>query len=102
MVRVRPLPGADCPGDTSQYPTLTDEGFTTEVHHVDGQGENAGVVYAEMQARENGSSDLMALQCVRRLWKPADRSHSSQLITIISLAALQASTDDIPQVECLP
>jgi hypothetical protein len=32
------------------------------VHHVDGKGENAGVVYAEMQARENGSSDLMALK----------------------------------------
>lgn len=47
-----------------QYPTLTKEGFTTEVHHVDGKGENAGVVYAEMQARENGSSDLMALKCV--------------------------------------
>lgn len=36
----------------------------TEVHHVNGLGENAGVVYAEMQARENQSGDLMALKLV--------------------------------------
>lgn len=34
-------------------PTLTDEGFITEVHHIDGDGEDAGVVYCEMQGREN-------------------------------------------------
>jgi hypothetical protein len=47
-----------------QYPTLTHEGFVTEVHHVNGLGENAGVVYAEMQARENQAGDLMALKYV--------------------------------------
>jgi Zn-dependent M16 (insulinase) family peptidase len=36
-------------------PTLTDEGFITEVHHVDGDGEDAGVVYCEMQGRENSA-----------------------------------------------
>lgn len=35
------------------YPTLTDSGFVTEVHHITGEGQNAGVVYCEMQAREN-------------------------------------------------
>lgn len=34
-------------------PTLTDEGFVTEVHHIDGEGEDAGVVYCEMQGIEN-------------------------------------------------
>ena len=33
------------------YPTLTDECFLTEVHHVSGEGEDKGVVYCEMQAR---------------------------------------------------
>ena len=33
------------------YPTLSDECFHTEVHHVSGEGEDKGVVYCEMQAR---------------------------------------------------
>lgn len=35
------------------FPTLTDSAYATEVHHVNGEGEDAGVVYCEMQAREN-------------------------------------------------
>ncbi|XP_032814630.1 uncharacterized protein C05D11.1-like [Petromyzon marinus] len=35
------------------YPTLTESSYITEVHHINGDGENAGVVYCEMQAREN-------------------------------------------------
>ena len=46
------------------YPTLTKAGFITEVHHVNGKGENSGVVYSEMQGRENTSGDLMALRYV--------------------------------------
>ncbi|KAI9478470.1 MAG: Metalloenzyme, LuxS/M16 peptidase-like protein [Benjaminiella poitrasii] len=41
------------------FPTLTDEGFHTEVHHIDQNGEDAGVVYCEMQARENTMTDRM-------------------------------------------
>ena len=41
------------------YPTLTDEGFTTEIHHVTAEGEDKGVVYCEMQGRENDSSSLV-------------------------------------------
>lgn len=46
------------------YPTITSAGYVTEVHHVNGKGEDAGVVYSEMQGRENGSGDLMALRSV--------------------------------------
>lgn len=35
------------------YPTLTDAAFLTEVHHISGEGEDGGVVYSEMQGREN-------------------------------------------------
>lgn len=44
------------------YPTMTDAGFVTEVHHIDPQGEDSGVVYSEMQGRENTPGDLMALK----------------------------------------
>ena len=64
------------------YPTLTDAGFVTEVrtrvvqripltqnpqvHHINGKGEDSGVVYSEMQGRENTPGDLMALRFVSR------------------------------------
>ena len=41
------------------YPTLTDSCFHTEIHHVNGEGEDQGVVYCEMQGRENDSSSLV-------------------------------------------
>ena len=41
------------------YPTLSDACFTTEVHHVTGEGEDKGVVYCEMQGRENSDSSLI-------------------------------------------
>ncbi|KAA0193136.1 hypothetical protein HAZT_HAZT010927 [Hyalella azteca] len=46
------------------YPTLTDASFKTEVYHVTGDGEDAGVVYSEMQSRENSGADrsFLALQ----------------------------------------
>ncbi|CED82231.1 cytoplasm protein [Phaffia rhodozyma] len=59
------------------YPTLTKESFVTEVHHVNEKGENAGVVYAEMQARENGSGDLMALK-MQRIMYPQSNAYRSE------------------------
>lgn len=49
-------------------PTITDEGCLTEVHHVDGEGNDAGVVYSEMQALENTSGELMSLRAKRLLY----------------------------------
>ena len=34
-----------------------------QVHHIDPKGHDAGVVYSEMQGRENTSADLMELKC---------------------------------------
>ena len=50
-------------------PTLTDAGCYTEVHHVDGTGHDAGVVYSEMQGVQNTQEGLMELQA-RRLMYP--------------------------------
>ena len=41
------------------FPTLTDEGCMTEVYHIDGSGQDAGVVYAEMQGVQNTQESLM-------------------------------------------
>ncbi|KAF8622884.1 hypothetical protein AX15_006649 [Amanita polypyramis BW_CC] len=59
------------------YPTLTDAGFVTEVHHVDGKGYDSGVVYSEMQGRENTSGDLMALR-LQRLLEPPGSAYRSE------------------------
>ncbi|KAK9896120.1 zinc metalloprotease [Cystobasidium minutum MCA 4210] len=41
------------------YPTLKDAGFTTEVYHTNGKGEDGGVVYSEMQGVENRAARRM-------------------------------------------
>eukprot|EP00127_Corallochytrium_limacisporum_P001438 Clim_evm60s55 gene=Clim_evmTU60s55 len=51
------------------YPTLTDSGFVTEVHHVNGDGQNSGVVYAEMQARENTEFSLTYRRLMQKLYE---------------------------------
>ncbi|KAF2474509.1 zinc metalloprotease-like protein [Lindgomyces ingoldianus] len=53
-------------------PTLTDAGCYTEVHHIDGNGYDAGVVYSEMQGRQNLQGDLMDLQMRRLLYPEGD------------------------------
>lgn len=49
-------------------PTLTDSGCITEVHHVDGNGNDAGVVYSEMQGVQNTASELIELESKRILY----------------------------------
>ncbi|OAA61734.1 zinc metalloprotease [Niveomyces insectorum RCEF 264] len=49
-------------------PTLTDEACLTEVHHINGKGHDAGVVYSEMQALQSNSGELMDLRARRLLY----------------------------------
>ena len=49
-------------------PTLTDAGCYTEVHHVDGMGNDAGVVYSEMQGVQNTQNELMELSAKRLMY----------------------------------
>lgn len=51
-------------------PTLTDEGCYTEVHHIDGTGNDAGVVYSEMQGVQNNAAELMDLAARRLTYPP--------------------------------
>lgn len=50
------------------FPTLTDAAYTTEVHHINSKGEDAGVVYCEMQARENTGESRCLLELLRSLY----------------------------------
>jgi Zn-dependent M16 (insulinase) family peptidase len=47
------------------YPTITSSGFVTEVYHINGKGEEAGVVMSEMQGVEQNSSTVLARRLVQ-------------------------------------
>lgn len=53
-------------------PTLTDAACYTEVHHINEKGIDAGVVYSEMQGRENLQGDLLDLAMRRHLYPEGD------------------------------
>lgn len=73
------------------FPTLTKDGFTTEVYHINGKGEDAGVVYSEMQGRENSSGDLAELELQRTLY-PQTSAYRSETGGLMS--ALRVLTVD--------
>ncbi|KAJ3133441.1 hypothetical protein HDU90_005760 [Geranomyces variabilis] len=50
------------------FPTLREEQFVTEVHHLDGDAKHQGVVFCEMAGRENTEADLLDLAMRRLLY----------------------------------
>lgn len=50
------------------YPSLREEDYLTEVHHVNGEGRDTGVVYSEMQGVETSSSNMMYFALAKRLY----------------------------------
>lgn len=42
------------------HPTITDSGFVTEVYHINGKAEEAGVVMSEMQGVEQQSVTVIS------------------------------------------
>ncbi|KAE8250209.1 hypothetical protein A4X13_0g4900 [Tilletia indica] len=77
------------------FPTLTDSGFVTEVYHVTPQGTDSGVVYSEMQGRENSSGDLIELCGQRLLYPPtsAYRSETGGLMSALRVLTPQTIRD---------
>ncbi|EYC00286.1 hypothetical protein Y032_0116g539 [Ancylostoma ceylanicum] len=51
-------------------PMLSDSQFATEVHHINGKGEDAGVVYSEMQDHESEMSCIMDRKKKEILYPP--------------------------------
>ena len=71
-------------------PTLTDAACYTEIHHVDGSGKDAGVVYSEIQAEEHSKSSLMWRES-KRLTYPEGGGFSSETFGMMdSLRVLTA------------
>ncbi|KAJ6519911.1 Metalloenzyme, LuxS/M16 peptidase-like protein [Mycena sanguinolenta] len=70
------------------YPTITKAG---SVHHIDPKGQDSGVVYSEMQGRENTSGDLMALRLQRLLDPPgsAYRSETGGLMEALRVLTVE-------------
>ncbi|KAH0838376.1 Metalloenzyme, LuxS/M16 peptidase-like protein [Lanmaoa asiatica] len=79
------------------YPTMSKAAFVTEVHHVDAKGEDAGVVYSEMQGRENTSGDLMALLSQRILYPlgSAYRSETGGLMEALRVLTVEQSESSV-------
>ncbi|KNE68583.1 hypothetical protein AMAG_19753 [Allomyces macrogynus ATCC 38327] len=51
-------------------PALRPDQFTTEVYHIDGNGNEQGVVFCEMMAREHTEVDLVDLHVRRAIYGP--------------------------------
>eukprot|EP01133_Synstelium_polycarpum_P004122 gene4122-4813_t len=58
-------------------PTLKPSDFVTEIYHIDGLGQEQGVVLCEMQARENTLEDLQEANLVSALYKGSNYANSS-------------------------
>ncbi|KAL8271654.1 hypothetical protein Esti_004459 [Eimeria stiedai] len=56
-------------------PTLTDDAFLTEVHHLKEDGTSAGVVYSEMQAYERLAETVLNRELLLRLY-PGDSGYT--------------------------
>ncbi|KIH60042.1 peptidase, M16 family [Ancylostoma duodenale] len=56
--------------DHTAYTLSTDSQFATEVHHINGKGEDAGVVYSEMQDHESEMSCIMDRKKKEILYPP--------------------------------
>lgn len=81
------------------YPTITDASFVTEVHHITPAAEDAGVVYSEMQGRENTSGDLASLR-QQRLFYPknsAYRSETGGLMEALRKLTVEESESSLPK-----
>ena len=59
------------------YPLLRDEDFVTEVHHITGEGKDSGVVYSEMQARQNKPNSLIWRNMMKQIY-PGNTSYHSE------------------------
>ncbi|TKR78018.1 hypothetical protein L596_018892 [Steinernema carpocapsae] len=51
-------------------PTLTDAQYATEVHHINGDGEDAGVVYSEMQNYESDMDAMVGWERKKMMYPP--------------------------------
>ncbi|KAM0748456.1 hypothetical protein T439DRAFT_358349 [Meredithblackwellia eburnea MCA 4105] len=58
------------------FPTLTDSAFTTEVFHIDGKGQDGGVVLRERQSVQSTCSDRVHLKTMRTVYNKNNGNRS--------------------------
>lgn len=49
-------------------PLLKEEDFVTEVHSINGEGEDEGVVYSEMESAQNTYEDIISRKVASLLY----------------------------------
>eukprot|EP00092_Neocalanus_flemingeri_P035801 GFUD01038981.1.p1 GENE.GFUD01038981.1~~GFUD01038981.1.p1 ORF type:complete len:1002 (+),score=290.69 GFUD01038981.1:52-3057(+) len=76
------------------HPTLTPSGYLTEVHHVTDKGEDGGVVYCEMQGRENSGESLVHLAMLRAMY-PGHCGYKSETGGIMKNLRESTSNDKV-------
>ena len=54
--------------DCLLFPTFGEAEYITEVHHINAEGEDAGIVYCEMQGRENTGDSRCHLEMMRSMY----------------------------------
>ena len=59
------------------YPLLREEDYITEVHHITGWGTDSGVVYSEIQAKENNPRSLIRMEMLKHIY-PGNSSYQSK------------------------
>lgn len=59
------------------HPLLREEDYLTEVHHINAEGHDAGVVYSEMQGVEQSSANVMYFALAKKLY-PGDSGYSQE------------------------
>lgn len=76
----------------------TSSGCLTEVHHINGEGKDAGVVYSEMQGRQNQSGDLMELAMLRLMFPEGSgyRSETGGLMEALRVLDVQTIREYLP------
>ena len=77
--------------DHVMHPTLTDEACLTEVYHIDGNAEEKGVVFSEMQGVENTSFSRIQ-GCVQKALYGTESAYSSETGGL--MGALRVLTND--------
>jgi Zn-dependent M16 (insulinase) family peptidase len=89
------------------YPTMTDAAFHTEVHHISAAGKDAGVVYAEMEAREHTPGDIMSRAIHTALYPGhcgyrSETGHTTQHDTLQHLHCSTAGSERTPLTSSPP
>lgn len=63
--------------DHVHFPTLSDTDFQTEVFHIDENGDNAGVVYSEMEQAMSGVEDFVLTELAKVAYAGCSYMHNT-------------------------